>query len=231
MCFLNLLAVIGGERSDAKMADTGSVRHARGRPSATSAGADRICGPGRTRASGGQVGTTGCHAREDPTSCWLILKGYQREHTLDTLRRAPPRGARTPTPAGAGPTERRARRRADDDPSPGEEPSPEQIEEMLRSRAELAQRPGGRHHRQPRRRAVAARGAAPHARPRPRGPARPPRLDEAGLAIDALGALVDGLGDRLAPHDETLRDALSQLRLAYVQVAATAVAASRPSDG
>ena len=46
-----------------------------------------------------------------------------------------------------------------------------------------------------------------------------PRLDEARLAIDALGALVDGLGDRLAPHDETLRDALSQLRLAYVQVA------------
>ena len=55
--------------------------------------------------------------------------------------------------------------------------------------------------------------------PDPEGLPAPPRLDEARLAIDALGALVDGLGDRLAPHDETLRDALSQLRLAYVQVA------------
>jgi len=55
--------------------------------------------------------------------------------------------------------------------------------------------------------------------PDPDGLPGPPRLDEAQLAIDALGALVDGLGERLAPHDETLRDALSQLRLAYVQVA------------
>ena len=55
--------------------------------------------------------------------------------------------------------------------------------------------------------------------PDPEGLPAAPRLDEARLAIDALGALVDGLGDRLAPHDETLRDALSQLRLAYVQVA------------
>jgi hypothetical protein len=45
-----------------------------------------------------------------------------------------------------------------------------------------------------------------------------PRLEEAALAIDALAALVDGLGGRLAPHDEALREALAQLRLAYVQV-------------
>ena len=38
--------------------------------------------------------------------------------------------------------------------------------------------------------------------PDPDGQPAEPRLDEAGLAIDALGALVDGLGDRLAPHDE-----------------------------
>ena len=44
--------------------------------------------------------------------------------------------------------------------------------------------------------------------PDPDGLPAAPRLDEARLAIDALGALVDGLGDRLAPHDETLRDAL-----------------------
>lgn len=45
-----------------------------------------------------------------------------------------------------------------------------------------------------------------------------PRLDEAGLAIDAMAALVESLGDRFGPHAEPLRDALAQLRLAFVQV-------------
>lgn len=58
--------------------------------------------------------------------------------------------------------------------------------------------------------------------PGPDGSPSEPRLDEAGLAIDALAALVDGLGARLAPHDEALRDALSQLRLAFVQVSSSA---------
>jgi hypothetical protein len=47
----------------------------------------------------------------------------------------------------------------------------------------------------------------------------PPRLDGARLAIDALGALVDGLGDRLGDAHPSLRDALAQLRVAYVQIA------------
>ena len=46
----------------------------------------------------------------------------------------------------------------------------------------------------------------------------PPNLDEAGLAIDALAALVEGLGDRLGEHSQSLRDGLTQLRLAFVQV-------------
>jgi hypothetical protein len=45
-----------------------------------------------------------------------------------------------------------------------------------------------------------------------------PDLDEAGLAIDAMAALVDGLGDRLGSNAEPLREALAQLRLAYVQL-------------
>lgn len=45
-----------------------------------------------------------------------------------------------------------------------------------------------------------------------------PDLTEAGLAIDAMAGLVDGLGDRLGPHAEALRDALAQLRIAFVQV-------------
>jgi hypothetical protein len=44
------------------------------------------------------------------------------------------------------------------------------------------------------------------------------RLDEAGLAIDAMAALVEGLGDRLGESAEPLREALAQLRMAFVQV-------------
>jgi hypothetical protein len=47
----------------------------------------------------------------------------------------------------------------------------------------------------------------------------PPRLDGARLAIDALGVLVDGLGDRLGEAHASLREAIAQLRLAYVQIA------------
>jgi len=56
--------------------------------------------------------------------------------------------------------------------------------------------------------------------PEPDGTPVEPRLAEASLAIDALGALVDVLGDRLAPHTETLREAVTQLRLAFVQLTA-----------
>ena len=45
-----------------------------------------------------------------------------------------------------------------------------------------------------------------------------PNLPEASLAIDAMAGLVDGLGDRLGQNAEPLRDALAQLRLAFVQV-------------
>jgi hypothetical protein len=45
-----------------------------------------------------------------------------------------------------------------------------------------------------------------------------PNLAEAGLAIDAMASLVENLGDRLGPHAEALRDALAQLRVAFVQV-------------
>ncbi|CAB4590346.1 unannotated protein [freshwater metagenome] len=47
--------------------------------------------------------------------------------------------------------------------------------------------------------------------------AEPPRLSDAQLAIDALGLLVDGLGERLGEHHETLTAALSNMRLVFVQ--------------
>lgn len=46
----------------------------------------------------------------------------------------------------------------------------------------------------------------------------PPNLDDARLAIDALAALVDGLQGRLGEEEESLREALAQLQLAYVEV-------------
>jgi len=46
----------------------------------------------------------------------------------------------------------------------------------------------------------------------------PPHLADASIAIDALGALVDGVGDRLGSNAAVLRDALGQIRLAFVQV-------------
>jgi hypothetical protein len=44
-----------------------------------------------------------------------------------------------------------------------------------------------------------------------------PNLGEAKLAIDAMGAVVESLGDRLGEDAPSLRDALAQLRLGYVQ--------------
>jgi hypothetical protein len=50
---------------------------------------------------------------------------------------------------------------------------------------------------------------------------QPPRFDEAQVAIDAFGALVGVLEGRLGPDEVTLKDALAQLRLAFVQVKAS----------
>jgi hypothetical protein len=46
----------------------------------------------------------------------------------------------------------------------------------------------------------------------------PPRLADAALAIDAVACLVEGLGPRLGPEAETLGVALSNIRLAFVQI-------------
>jgi len=45
-----------------------------------------------------------------------------------------------------------------------------------------------------------------------------PNLAAAGLAIDALAALVDGLGERLGAHEPVLRDALTQAQMLFVEV-------------
>ena len=68
----------------------------------------------------------------------------------------------------------------------------------------------------------------------------PPDLEQSALAIDAVACLVDGLGDRLGDETPTMRDALNNIRLAFVQIkgaagggvdgAAGAVAATDPVD-
>ena len=47
---------------------------------------------------------------------------------------------------------------------------------------------------------------------------QPAMLPEASLAIDALASLVDGLEGRLGDAELHLKDGLSQLQLAYVQI-------------
>ena len=47
---------------------------------------------------------------------------------------------------------------------------------------------------------------------------QPPLLVQARLAIDALGCLVAGLEGRLGESEDQLKDGLSQLRLAFVQI-------------
>jgi hypothetical protein len=49
---------------------------------------------------------------------------------------------------------------------------------------------------------------------------QPPNLGEASVSIDAMAALVEGLAGRLGEHERTLKDALAQLRMAFVQIRA-----------
>src|ERR1700681_830294 len=44
-----------------------------------------------------------------------------------------------------------------------------------------------------------------------------PHLDQAALAIDALGAVAERLEVRLGENEATLREALAELRLAFVK--------------
>ena len=55
--------------------------------------------------------------------------------------------------------------------------------------------------------------------------AEQPDLRSAALAIDAVSCLVDGLGDRLGAEIGTLRDALANMRLAFVEVKSRAPSA------
>ena len=44
-------------------------------------------------------------------------------------------------------------------------------------------------------------------------------LVQASIVIDTMAAIIDGLGPRLGDHEQTLRDALTQLQLLWVEIA------------
>ena len=54
----------------------------------------------------------------------------------------------------------------------------------------------------------------------------PPDLHAAALAIDAVGCLVEGLGDRLGADAGTMRDALANIRMAFVEIKGRAAQSS-----
>lgn len=57
-----------------------------------------------------------------------------------------------------------------------------------------------------------------------------PRLEDARVAIDALAAVVETLGPRLGPAETPLRQALDQVRIAYVEVASQQAGPAADTD-
>ena len=101
-------------------------------------------------------------------------------------------------------------------PPPGAAPSPEDMEAALAEARAILEHPVLEH--------VAGHVmglfelAALHLeREAATGGQEKPDLAEASLAIDAMAALVEGLGDRLGRYQTSLTQALSQLRIAYVR--------------
>lgn len=130
------------------------------------------------------------------------------------------------TPSGTVPDPDDAAGAATGGPLDGEPaggPDDDVAEELARVRAELAQTPVAD--------LIANHAiglwqlAILHLTPEPGTPAR---LDEAGLAIDAMAALLEGVGERLGPNAEPLQEALTQLRLAFVQVSGAGPEAPAP---
>jgi len=47
---------------------------------------------------------------------------------------------------------------------------------------------------------------------------QPPEVDEAKVAIDAMAAILSSLENRLGQNEAVLKDALSQIQMAFVQI-------------
>jgi len=109
-----------------------------------------------------------------------------------------------PPPAGGAPGE-------------GREPSPEEIQAALEHARGVLRTPVIEHiggHAM----ALFELAALHLEREAATGGEEKPDLAEASLAIDAMAALVEGLGDKLHPYRGQLENALNQLRMAFVQL-------------
>lgn len=58
----------------------------------------------------------------------------------------------------------------------------------------------------------------------------PPDLVQASLSIDAFACLVEGLGERIGENAPTLRDALGNIRIAFVQIKKQVTDAAKPAE-
>lgn len=117
-----------------------------------------------------------------------------------------PEGApSTPPPAGG------------EGPAPGREPTPEEVQAALAEARRVLQTPVIEHiggHAM----ALFELAALHLEREAATGGEEKPDLAEASLAIDAMAALVEGLGDKIQPYRGQLESALNQLRMAFVQL-------------
>jgi Domain of unknown function (DUF1844) len=100
---------------------------------------------------------------------------------------------------------------------PGREPTPEEVQAALAEARRVLQTPVIEHiggHAM----ALFELAALHLEREAATGGEEKPDLAEAALAIDAMAALVEGLGDKLAPYRAQLEGALNQLRMAFVEL-------------
>ena len=125
-----------------------------------------------------------------------------------------PRDEPPKRPEGAPATPPPAEGRA---PDPGREPTPEEMQAALAEARRVLHTPVIEHiggHAM----AMFELAALHLEREAATNGEEKPDLAEASLAIDAMAALVEGLGDKLEPYRGQLQQALDQLRMAFVQL-------------
>ena len=120
-------------------------------------------------------------------------------------REEPPKQPGPPPPPPAG------------SPEEGREPTPEEVQAALEHARAVLHTPVIEHiggHAM----ALFELAALHLEREAATGGEEKPDLAEAALAIDAMAALIEGLGDKLNPYRSQLENALNQLRMAFVQL-------------
>jgi hypothetical protein len=146
------------------------------------------------------------------SSIWTPSGEYQPNDEPDGAPAGPPAGADSGDPGGAGGRG-----------GPGEgDITPEELEAMGRLHDQLRATPAidvvANHVVQLFQLALVYLGAGVGGADEASG-APMADLVQASIVVDAMAAIVDGLGPRLGDHEQTLRDALTQLQLLWVEIA------------